>query len=174
MLFQIQKDGMVVLGRRMYLPDDQTLKMKVLHEAHKSRLATHPGSTKMYRDLKDFYWWSNMKKEVAKYVAKCGICQQVKVERQKPAKFLQPLSIPEWKWENITMDFVSGLPRGKKRSDAIWVIVDRLTKSALFLAMKMTDSVEKLTKLYVNEVVRLHGVPLSIVSDRDPRFTSRL
>ena len=172
--FQIQKDRMVVLGRRMYLPDDQPLKRKVLQEAHESRFATHHGSTKMYRDLKDFYWWSNMKKEVAKYVAKCVICQQVKVERQKPAKFLQPLSIPEWKWENITMDFVSGLPRGKKRSDAIWVIVDRLTKSALFLAMKMTDSVEKLAKLYVDEVVRLHGVPVSIVSDRDPRFTSRL
>jgi hypothetical protein len=72
------------------------------------------------------------------------------------------------------MDFVSGLPRGKRGSDAIWVIVDRLTKSALFLAMKMTDSVEKLAKLYVDEVVRLHGVPVSIVSDRDPRFTFRL
>jgi hypothetical protein len=165
---------MVVLGRRMYLPDDQPLKREVLQEAHESRFATHPGSTKMYRDLKDCYWWPNMKKEVAEYVAKCGICQQVKVEHQKPAGFLQPLLIPEWKWENITMDFVSGLPRGKRGSDAIWVIVDRLTKSALFLAMKMTDSVEKLAKLYVDEVVRLHGVPVSIVSDRDPRFTSRL
>jgi hypothetical protein len=172
--FQIQKDGMVVLGRRMYLPDDQPLKREVLQEAHESRFATHPGSTKMYRDLKDFYWWPNMKKEVAEYVAKCGICQQVKVEHQKPARFLQPLLIPEWKWENITMDFVSGLPRGKRGSDAIWVIVDRLTKSALFLAMKMTDSVEKLAKLYMDEVVRLHGVPVSIVSDRDPRFTFRL
>jgi len=103
----------------MYLPDDQTLKMEVLHEAHKSRLATHPGSTKMYWGLKDFYWWSNIKKEVAEYVAKCGICQQVKVEHQKPARFLKPLLIHEWKWGNITMDFVSRLPRGKKGSDAI-------------------------------------------------------
>ena len=78
--FQIQKDGMVVLGRRMYLPDNQPLKREVLQEAHESRFATHPGSTKMYRDLKDFYWWPNMKKEVAEYVAKCGICQQVKME----------------------------------------------------------------------------------------------
>jgi len=128
----------------------------------------------MYRDLKDFYWWPNMKKEVAKYVAKCGICQQVKVEHQKPAGLLQPLLIPDWKWENISMNFVSGLSRGKGGSNAIWVIVDQLTKSTLFLAMKMTDLVEKLTKLYVDEVVRLHSVLVSIVSNRDPRFTSQL
>jgi hypothetical protein len=93
----------------------------------------------MYQNLKDFYWWPNMKKEVAEYVAKYGICQQVKVEHQKLAGLLQPLLIPEWKWKNITMDFVSGLPRGRGGSDAVWVIVDRLTKAAPFLAMKMTD-----------------------------------
>jgi len=115
-----------------------------------------------------------MKKEIAEYVAKCVICQQVKVEHKRPAGELQPLPIPEWKWENITMDFVSGLPKSKKGNDAIWVIVNRLTKSALFLPMKMTDSVDKLAKLYVSEVVRLHGVPVSIISDRGPRFTSKL
>jgi hypothetical protein len=115
-----------------------------------------------------------MRKEVAGYVAKCSICQQVKVEHRKPAGLLQQLPIPEWKWEMITMDFVSGLPRGKRGNNAIWVIVDRLTKFALFLPVKMTDSVDKLAKIYVNEVVRLHGVPTLIVSDRDPRFTSCL
>jgi hypothetical protein len=115
-----------------------------------------------------------MRKEVAGYVAKCSICQQVRVEHRKPAGLLQQLPIPEWKWEMITMDFVSGLPRGKRGNNAIWVIVDRLTKFALFLPVKMTDSVDKLAKIYVNEVVRLHGVPTLIVSDRDPRFTSRL
>jgi hypothetical protein len=128
----------------------------------------------MYNDLKEFYWWPNMKKQIADFVASCPVCQQVKVEHQKPAWPLQPLLIPQWKWKDITMDFVSRLPRGKKGNDAIWVIVDRLTKSALFLPMKMTDPIDKLARLYVNEVVRLHGVPLSIVSDRDPRFTSRL
>ena len=88
MSFQIQKDGMIVLGRQMYLPGDQTLKRKVLQEALKSRLATHLGSTKMYQDLKEFYWWSNIKKEVVKYMAKCEICQQVKMEYQKPAGLL--------------------------------------------------------------------------------------
>jgi len=111
---------------------------------------------------------------VAGYVAKCSICQQVRVEHRKPAGLLQQLPIPEWKWEMITMDFVSGLPKRKRGNNAIWVIVDRLTKFALFLPVKMTDSVDKLAKIYVNEVVRLHGVPTLIVSDRDPRFTSRL
>ena len=115
-----------------------------------------------------------MRKEVAGYVAKCSICQQVKVEHRKPARLLQPLPIPKWKWKMITMDFASGLLRGKRGNDAIWVIVDQLTKSAFFLPVKMTDPVDKLAKIYVNKVVRLHGVPISIVSDRDPRFTSRL
>ena len=128
----------------------------------------------MYRDLKEYYWWPNMKKEIAEYVSRCGICQQVKIEHQRPAGKLQPLPIPEWKWENIAMDFVTGLPKEKRGNEAIWVVVDRLMKSALFLPTKMTDPVDKLAKLYVNEVIRLHGVPLSIVSNWDPRFTSRL
>jgi len=172
--FWILDDGMVLMGKRMYLPGDQVLKEELLKEAHETRLNIHPGSIKMYNDLKEFYWWPNMKKQIADFVASCPVCQQVKVEHQKPAGPLQPLLIPQWKWEDIIMDFVSMLPRGKKGNDAIWVIVDRLTKSALFLPMKMTDPVDKLARLYVNEVVRLHGVPLSIVSDRDPRFTSRL
>jgi hypothetical protein len=111
----------------------------------------------MYRDLKEYYWWPNMKKEIAEYVSRCGICQQVKTKHQRPGGELQPLPIPEWKWENIVMDFVTGLPRGKKGNDAIWVMVDRLTKSALFLPIKITDPVDKLAKLYVNEVIRLHS-----------------
>jgi hypothetical protein len=128
----------------------------------------------MYQDLKECYWWPDMKKDVAEYVAKCGVCQQVKVEHQKPAGPLQPLLIPQWKWEDISMDFVSGLPKKKRGNNVIWVIVDRLTKSALFLPMRKTDSIDKLAQFYVNEVIRLHGVPVSIVSDWDPRFTSRL
>jgi hypothetical protein len=107
-------------------------------------------------------------------VLNCGIHQQVKIEHQRPTGELQSLSIPEWKWEDISIDFVMGLPRGKKGNDVIWVVMDRLTKSALFLPMKMTNSVDKLAKLYVDEVIRLHGVPVSIISDQDPRFTSRL
>uniref|UniRef100_A0A6N2KT27 Reverse transcriptase domain-containing protein n=1 Tax=Salix viminalis TaxID=40686 RepID=A0A6N2KT27_SALVM len=129
--------------------DEKILKYEVLREAHESRFATHPGSKKMYRDLKEYYWWPNMKREIAEFVSNYGICQQVKIEHQKPTGKLQSLSVLEWKWEDISMDFVMGLPKGKKSNDAIWVIVDRLTKT--------TDSVDKLAKLHINEVVRLHG-----------------
>jgi hypothetical protein len=83
------------------------------------------------------------------------------------------MEIPLWKWEHVTMDFVTCLPRTKRAHDTIWVIVDRLTKSAHFLAMRITDSLEKLAQLYIDEIIRLHGVPLTIISDRDSRFTSR-
>ena len=114
-----------------------------------------------------------MKKDVAKFVAKCLTCQQVKIEHQKLAGMLQPLPIPEWKWDHVTMDFVSGLPKSIQGHETIWVIVDRLTKTAHFLPVGQTDSLDSLSRRYVREIVRLHGVPISIVSDRDPRFTSQ-
>ena len=127
----------------------------------------------MYRDLKEYYWWPNMKKEIALWVNRCLTCQRVKAEHQRPSGLLQPLEIPEWKWEHITMDFVVGLPLTKGKYDAIWVIVDRLTKSAHFIPINERYSLEKLANLYMKEIVSRHGVPVSIVSDRDPRFTSR-
>ena len=114
-----------------------------------------------------------MNREIAHFVEQCLTCQQVKVEHQRPSGLLQPLLIPEWKWENISMDFVCGLPRTSKNHDAVWVVVDRLTKSTHFIPIRMNYSLNKLAELYVNEIVRLHGVPVSIVSDRDLRFTSR-
>ena len=114
-----------------------------------------------------------MKRNMAKYVAACLICQKVKIEHQKPAGMLKPLDIPEWKWDSVAMDFVVGLPKTLTKYDAIWVIVDRLTKTAHFLPIDIRYSLEKLTQLYIKEVVRLHGIPSSIISDRDPRFTSR-
>ncbi|GKB86629.1 putative reverse transcriptase domain-containing protein [Tanacetum coccineum] len=127
----------------------------------------------MYQDLKPLYWWPNMKADIATYVSKCLTCAKVKAEHQKPSGLLQQPEIPVWKWERITMDFVSGLPRTPSGYDTIWVIVDRLTKSAHFLPMKKTDSMEKLTRLYLKEIVCRHGVPVSIISDRDSHFTSR-
>ncbi|KAL0444212.1 UNVERIFIED_CONTAM: hypothetical protein Slati_2143900 [Sesamum latifolium] len=132
----------------------------------------HPGSTKMYRDLRPYYWWPTMKKDVAEFVAKCLTFQQVKEEHQAPAGMLHPLSVPEWKWEKNTTDFIIGLPRTFRKYDAIWVIVDRLTKSTHFLPICQNDSLDKLTEIYVSEIVRLHRIPTSIVSDRDSRFTS--
>ena len=108
--FVIRDDGALVIGSKLCVPATEELKRKILEEAHSSAYAMHPGSTKMYRTLKAYYWWSGMKREVAEYVSKCFICQQVKAERQKPFGLLQPLPIPEWKWERITMDFVFKLP----------------------------------------------------------------
>ena len=127
----------------------------------------------MYHDLRRQYWWQGMKRDVAQFFSKCLTCQQVKVEHQKSARLLQPLPIAKWKWDHVTMDFVIGLPRTPQSKDSVWVIVDRLTKSTQFLAIKITDSIIALSKLYVKEIMRLHGVPLSIVSDGDPRFTSQ-
>ncbi|GKB57278.1 putative reverse transcriptase domain-containing protein [Tanacetum coccineum] len=145
----------------------------IMHESHKSKYSIHPGSYKMYQDLKLLYWWPNMKVDISTYVSKCLTCVKVKAEHQKPSGLLQQPEIPIWKWERITMDFVSGLPRTPSRYDMIWVIVDRLTKSAHFLPMKKTDTMEKPTKLYLKEIMCRHGVPISIILDRDSHFTSR-
>ncbi|KAF5933731.1 hypothetical protein HYC85_029902 [Camellia sinensis] len=128
----------------------------------------------MYRDLGRQFRWRGMKKDVAVFVSKCLTCQQVKAEHQRPASLLQPLPIAEWKWEHVIMDFVVGLSRTQRGSDAIWVVVDQLTKSAHFIPMRVRDSVDHLADLYIRDIVRLHGVPVSIVSDTDPRFTARL
>ncbi|KAJ9545341.1 hypothetical protein OSB04_025048 [Centaurea solstitialis] len=165
--------GLKLFQGRIWVPKIGGNRELLLDEAHKSKYSIHPGSTKMYRDLKSNYWWPVMKLDVASYVEKCVTCLQVKAEHQKPYGSLQPLEIPEWKWEHITMDFVTKLPRTLRGHDTIWVIVDRLTKSAHFLEMRETLPMDKLAKLYIDEVVRRHGVPLSIVSDRDSRFTSR-
>ncbi|KAK9024148.1 hypothetical protein V6N11_004325 [Hibiscus sabdariffa] len=114
-----------------------------------------------------------MKKDISDYVARCLTCQQVKAEHQHPSGLLQPIRIPDWKWNRITMDFVTGLPLTPSKKDSVWVIVDRLTKSAHFILVRTNYTVDKLAKLYISEIVRLHDVPLSIISDRDPKLTSR-
>ena len=171
--FLVRADGTLMMGHKLCVPDVGELKKEIMEEAHSFAYAMHSGSTKMYHTLREHYWWRGMKKDVGEFVSKCVICQQVKAEHQRPAGLLQSLPIPQWKWEKITMDFVVGLPRCQSGCDVIWVIVDIFTKSAHFLPMKNSDSIEKLVELYVKEIVRLHGTPVSIVSDRDPRFTSR-
>nr|GEX36894.1 hypothetical protein [Tanacetum cinerariifolium] len=132
----------------------------IMHESHKSKYPIHPGSDKMYQDLKKLYWWPNMKAEIATCVSKCLTCAKVKAKHQKPSRLLQQPKIPEWKWEKITMDFVSGLLGTPSGYDSVWFIVDRLTKSAHFLPIKKTDSMEKLTQLNLKEIVCRHGVPV--------------
>jgi hypothetical protein len=127
----------------------------------------------MYRDVKGSYWWNNMKRDIAKFVEQCSTYQQVKAEHQRLARMLKLLLIPKWKWDEIAMNFILGLPKATIGEDSIWVIVNRLTKSAHFIPIKVKDPIEKLAKLYVHNIVRLHGVPLVIIFDRDSHFTSR-
>jgi hypothetical protein len=127
----------------------------------------------MYKDLKTQYWWYVMKRDIVEYVSLCDTYQGVKAEHQRLAGLLQTLKIPEWKWEEIRMDFIVGLPRTQDGYDSIWVIVDRLTKVAHFIPVKTTYLGAKLTELYMSRIVCLHGVPKKIVSDRGSQFTSK-
>ncbi|GJR82171.1 putative reverse transcriptase domain-containing protein [Tanacetum coccineum] len=136
-------DGTLCLNGRSWLPCYGDLRTVIMHESHKSKYSIHPGSNKKYQDMKKLYWWPNMKSDIATY-----------------------------KWDNIIMDFVTKLPKSSQGYDTIWVIVDRLTKSAIFTPMRETDSMENLAKMYLKEVVTRHGIPVSIICDRDPRFAS--
>ncbi|KAK5785471.1 hypothetical protein PVK06_040061 [Gossypium arboreum] len=171
--FQIDDDDCLRYRNRLCVTRNSELISMILNEAHCSQMSIHPGSTKMYHDLRRQFWWHGMKRDIFDFFLKCLVCQQVKAEHQVPTGLLQPIMIPEWKWERVTMDFVSGLPVSASKKDAIWVVVDRLTKSAHFIPVRTDFSLDKLAELYVSQIVRLHGVPISIVSDRDPRFTSR-
>ncbi|GJX41673.1 putative nucleotidyltransferase, ribonuclease H [Tanacetum coccineum] len=165
-------DGTLCLNGRSWLPCYGDLRTVIMHESHKSKYSVHLGSDKMYQDMKKLYWWPNMKADIATYVSKCLTCARVKAEHQRPSGLLVQPKIPQWKWDNITMDFVTKLPKSTQGHDTIWVIVDRLTKSAIFIPMRENDPMEKLARMYLKEVVTRHGIPVLIICDRDPRFSS--
>ncbi|GJU66280.1 putative reverse transcriptase domain-containing protein [Tanacetum coccineum] len=144
-------DGTLCLNDRSWLPCYGDLRTVIMHESHKSKYSIHPGSDKMYQDMKKLYWWPNMKADIATYVRKCLTCSKVKAEHQRPSGLLVQPEIPQWKWDNITMDFVTKLPKSSQCYDIIWVIVDRLTKSTLFLPIRETDPIEKLARMYLKE-----------------------
>ncbi|GKB32712.1 putative reverse transcriptase domain-containing protein [Tanacetum coccineum] len=163
-------DGTLCFNGRSWLPCYGDLRTVIMHESHKSKYSIHPGSDKMYQDMKKLYWWPNMKADIATYVSKCLTCAKVKAEHQRPSGLLVQPKIPEWKWDNITMDFVTKLPKSSQGYDTIWVIVDRLTKSAIFVPMRETDPMDKLARMYLKEVVTRHGIPVSIICDREPSY----
>nr|GEY94207.1 putative reverse transcriptase domain-containing protein [Tanacetum cinerariifolium] len=148
--FEICPDGTRCIKNQSWLPLFSGLRDLIMHESHKSKYSIHPGCDKMYHGLKKLYWWPNIKAIIADYV-----------------------EIPMWKWERISMDFITKLPKTSNGHDTIWVIVDRLTKSAHLIPTRGTDSMETLTRLYIKEIVSRHGVPIFIISDRDNHFTSR-
>ncbi|GJR42444.1 putative reverse transcriptase domain-containing protein [Tanacetum coccineum] len=145
-------DGTLCLNGRSWLPCYGDLQTVIMHESHKSKYSIHPGSDKMYQDMKKLY--------------------MVKAEHQRPSGLLVQPKIPEWKWDNITMDFITKLPKSSQGYDTIWVIVDQLTKSAIFTPIRETNPLDKLARMYLKEVVTRHGIPVSIICDRDPRFAS--
>ncbi|GJW08864.1 putative reverse transcriptase domain-containing protein [Tanacetum coccineum] len=154
-------------------PSKGDVRTLIMDEAHKSKYSIHPRADKTYYDLRDRYWWLGMKKDIAVYVSRCLTCLKVKAEHQRSSGLLQQPEIPEWKWEGIAMDFIRKLPRTSSGHDTIWVIVDRLTKSAHFLPMREDYKMDRLARLYLNEIVARHDVPISIIFDRDGRFTLR-
>nr|GEX30378.1 putative reverse transcriptase domain-containing protein [Tanacetum cinerariifolium] len=168
-----KKDESLYFMGRIWVPLVGGLRTIIMNESHKTRYYVYPGADKMYYDLLDMYWWPGMKRDIATYVSKCLTCSKVKAEHQRPSGLLQQSEIPEWKWDNITMVFITKLPRTKSGHDTIWVIVDRLTKSAYFLATHEDYSMVMLARLYIDKIVVRHGVPVSIISDQDRRFTSR-
>ena len=165
--------GVLWFRDRLVVPKDLELRKQILDEAHLSRYSIHPGSNKMYQDLKQRFWWTRMKREIAKYVSECDICQRVKASHLRLAGMLQPLSIPARKWEDISMDFIVGLPKTAKGYDSIWVIVDRLTKSAHFLSVKTTYRAQHYADLYISRIMSLHAIPKTIISDRGAQFVAR-
>ncbi|GKA12364.1 reverse transcriptase domain-containing protein [Tanacetum coccineum] len=145
-----------------------------MHESHKSKYSIYLGSDKMYQDMKKLYWWPNMKDDIATYVSKCLTCAKVKAEHQRSSGLLVQPEIPQWKWDNITMDFVMKLPKSSQGYDTIWVIVDRLTKFVIFVPMRETGPMEKLARMYLKEVFTRHGIHVSIIYDRDSRYVGPL
>nr|GEZ33738.1 putative reverse transcriptase domain, ribonuclease H-like domain, aspartic peptidase domain protein [Tanacetum cinerariifolium] len=138
--FEIRTDGTRCIKNQSWLPLFGNLRNLIMHESYKSKYSIHPGSDKMYQDLKKLYWWPNMKAIIAEYVGKCLTCSRVKIECQKPSDLLIQPKIPIWKWERIEMDFVTKLPRTSNGHDTIWVIVDRLTKSVHFIPTRETEN----------------------------------
>jgi hypothetical protein len=171
--FRKDDQGVLWFKDHIVVPKDAELRQQILDEAHLSRYSIHPGSTKMYQGLKQHYWWTKMKIEITRYVEKCDTCKRVKVVHMKTARPLQSLPVPTWKWEDISMDFVVGLPKTSKGYDSIWVIVDRLTKTAHFILVKVKHPVITYAELYIARILSLHGVPKTIVSDRRPQFISK-
>ncbi|GJV12211.1 putative reverse transcriptase domain-containing protein, partial [Tanacetum coccineum] len=155
-----------------WLPCYEDLRSVIMHESNKSKYSNYPGSEKMYQDVKKLYWWTNMKVDIATYVSKCLTYARVKAEHQRPLGLLVQPAIPEWKWDNITMDFITKLPKSSQGFDTIWVIMDRLTKSAHLLPMRENAPLDKLARLYLNRIVARNEIPVSIICDRDGRFTS--
>lgn len=148
------------------------MKKEIIDEYHKQPYSGHPGYQKLFTTLKKKLFWPGMKKDVASYLARCMECQLVKVEHKHPAGLLNPLPIAEWKWDNVSMEFLTALPRTKDQHDSVMVVVDILTKVAHFIHVQSTFGTTQVENVFMKEIVRLHGVPKMIIYNRDAKFTT--
>ncbi|GJP34472.1 hypothetical protein CLOM_g18911, partial [Closterium sp. NIES-68] len=172
----IARDGVYYLRSgtdRIWVPRYRLLRELLIQEVHNSNLSGHFGVDKTLKALQRFYYWPDMVTDVQRYVAACPICQRMKSSHQRPTGLLQPLEPPQRPWQHVTMDFVTGLPARPSGNDAVLVVVDRLTKMAHFAPCRTTITAEETARLFISTVVRLHGIPAAIISDRDPKFTSK-
>jgi hypothetical protein len=157
---------------RLYIPSDEAIKTKILQECHDSPLAGHLGTDKTTEQVKRRFYWPGMDKEIEAYVTSCDACQRNKPSQRATMGLMQPLPIPDHPWQQVSMDLITQLPRSRSGNDAIVVFVDKLTKMVHYVATTTNVTAPQLADLFMREVVRLHGVPESILSDRDPRFTA--
>jgi hypothetical protein len=169
----VRKDGIVWYDGKIYIPNAPAIKSQLLHEHHDSVTAGHCGITKTHELISRAFYWPKMQEDIKQYIKSCLSCQTNKPSNQAPIGLLKPLPIPEKKWSQVTMDLITQLPKSRSGYDAIYVVVDKLTKMVHFIPTHTSVSAPQLAQLFFKEVVRLHGLPNSIVSDRDARFTSK-
>jgi len=168
-----EANGLLYKDDRLYVPDHEPTKSFILSESHDSPLSGHVGTAKTIELVKRLFYWPKMDKEIKCYVQSCEKCQSNKASNRHPQGLLQTLPVPQEPWEQVTMDLITQLPNTKKKNDAIVVFVDKLTKMTHLVPTKTTISAPQLAEMFYKEIIRLHGIPKSIVSDRDPRFTSK-
>ena len=159
--------------QQLYVPKDPELRKQILFEGHDSMSAGHPGYVRTLNAIRKSYFWPGMKRDILQYVKECLSCQRIKAERVRMPGKLQPLDIPEMKWECISMDFITGLPTVQGGYDSIMVVVDMLTKVSHLILVKTSYTASDVARVFVKEIYRIHGLPKRIVSDRDAKFTSK-
>jgi hypothetical protein len=172
--YKLVNDEILMYRGIIYVPNSQELKNMILRELHNVLYVRHPGYQKTIAVVKSQYYWPGMKKEVVDFIPRCLECQKVKAEHRHPASFLQTLPILEWKWEVVIMYFITKLPITNKQHDSIMVVVDKLTKDAHFIPVKLTRKAANIVDVYMREIARLNGIPKTIVPDRDPKFISKI
>jgi len=171
--YHLMVDGLVKLKNRIYASYSNELKKLILREFHAKPYLGLLGYQNTLIAIKNFYRWLNLKKDVVEFVVRCLDGKQVKTECNHPTSLLQPILIPEWKWEVISMDFIIGLSRTSKQHDSILVVVNMLSKVTHFIALKSTNSASDVAQIFIGWIVRLHGVAKKIISDKDVKFTSK-